>query len=386
MEVTSDLLASTSQKSFSTESGSTSSPLSRSSYTQSRESLIPEASSALQNEKPDSSGQGQEDSLNSTQVYFSGLYLQNPSQVFTDSQGNYIGKIGDHIAYRYEILSYIGKGAFAQVFECLDHKSQETVAIKVLNKKPLLSNSGKKESRLLDTLNKSDKSTQMLIKKLSFEFRGHFFIVFERLSYNLYQVIKQSHFKGIGIDSVKTVARDILNSLNIVHSLGFIHCDLKPENLMTSNGQHWKIIDFGSACSTSEELEEYVQSRAYRAPEVVLGCRYNEKVDIWSLGCVLFECFKGTPLFPAEDERDLLLMIQNTVGKINQEFLMRTQLRNVYFRNGVVQGQQWRNKSLSTLLGSDNQLFIDFITKCLKWDPEERISVESALDHPWLNS
>ena len=87
-----------------------------------------------------------------------------------------------------------------------------------------------------------------------------------------------------------------------MHSLGIIHCDVKPENITIASYSRAtvKIIDFGSSCFTSDHLSSYIQSRSYRAPEVILGLPYDGKIDVWSLGCVLAELHSGAPLFPGE--------------------------------------------------------------------------------------
>ncbi len=83
----------------------------------------------------------------------------------------------------------------------------------------------------------------------------------------------------------------MLESLEYIHSLNLIHCDIKPENIMIKSYSNslFKLIDFGSSCYIHDHLSPYVQSRFYRAPEVILGCKYDYKIDLWSLGCVLAE-------------------------------------------------------------------------------------------------
>ena len=85
-----------------------------------------------------------------------------------------------------------------------------------------------------------------------------------------------------------------------------IHCDLKPDNILLkkSNRSDIKLIDFGSSCFDNQQSFKYVQSRFYRAPEVLLGIKYSQQADMWSLGCILFELYVGSPLFAGSDERD----------------------------------------------------------------------------------
>jgi len=95
-----------------------------------------------------------------------------------------------------------------------------------------------------------------------------------------------------------------------------IHCDLKPENILLKNPNKSgiKIIDFGSSCFTQEQIYTYIQSRFYRAPEIILGIRYTSAIDIWSFGCILAELYSGYPIFPGENENDQLGLIIEICG------------------------------------------------------------------------
>lgn len=97
-----------------------------------------------------------------------------------------------------------------------------------------------------------------------------------------------------------------------------IHCDIKPENILFSDDSlsNIKLIDFGASCEDCTTGFFYVQSRYYRAPEIVLGLDYDHSVDMWSVGCVLYEMVVGVPLFPAVDENELLEYFIITIGEI----------------------------------------------------------------------
>ena len=87
---------------------------------------------------------------------------------------------------------------------------------------------------------------------------------------------------------------------------GIIHCDLKPENILLREPTKSaiEIIDLGSSCYTHEKIYTYIQSRFYRAPEIMLGIPYTTRIDMWSFGCILAELFKGYPIFPGESESE----------------------------------------------------------------------------------
>jgi dual specificity tyrosine-phosphorylation-regulated kinase 1 len=141
-----------------------------------------------------------------------------------------------------------------------------------------------------------------------FEHKKHQCLVFELLSSSLYDVLQMTKFKGLSLSLIRKIAYQVLTSLYFLSPKGIdvIHCDLKPENILlrepTKSGV--KIIDFGSSCRRTEQIYTYIQSRFYRAPEVILGLAYSQSIDMWSLGCILVELHVGEPLFAGDDEID----------------------------------------------------------------------------------
>lgn len=101
--------------------------------------------------------------------------------------------------------------------------------------------------------------------------------------------------QGCFYHSLQVITRQCLEALQYLHNLGIVHCDLKPENILIKSYKKCeiKVIDLGSSCFQTDNLCLYVQSRSYRAPEVMLGLEYDEKIDIWSLGCILAELCSG---------------------------------------------------------------------------------------------
>ena len=134
----------------------------------------------------------------------------------------------------------------------------------------------------------------------------HQCIVFEPLTMTLYQLLVDTKFRGLKLDVVRMFAEQLLQALAYLArpDVDIIHCDLKPENVMLENPMRngIKLIDFGSACKSSEKSYTYIQSRFYRSPEVILGLPYSASIDMWSLGCMLVELYTGKPLFSGSDE------------------------------------------------------------------------------------
>ena len=112
---------------------------------------------------------------------------------------------------------------------------------------------------------------------------------------NLYEVIKSHNFCGLEQSFIKNIAYQLLTCISFLQIHNIIHCDFKPENILLQDlsKNNVKVIDFGSSCFDNDKLYAYIQSRYYRAPEVILGLGYNPQIDMWSFGCVLAELFAG---------------------------------------------------------------------------------------------
>lgn len=138
------------------------------------------------------------------------------------------------------------------------------------------------------------------------------------LSKNLYDLLKLTEFRGLSLNLIRKLCKQLLNSLAFLSSteVDIIHCDLKPENILLQHPRRSaiKIIDFGSSCQSSNKMYTYIQSRFYRAPEVLLGLEYTHKIDMWSLGCVLAEMHTGEPLFGGADQQDQMCRIVDVLG------------------------------------------------------------------------
>jgi serine/threonine protein kinase len=131
--------------------------------------------------------------------------------------------------------------------------------------------------------------------------------------------------------------------MEFVHSLHLIHSDLKPENILIKSFTKCevKVIDFGSSCYETDKLTSYVQSRSYRAPEVILGYHYSTKIDIWSVGCIAFELWTGRVLFVNDSVPSMLARIQGIIGPFSPEFLSKCSLASKFLsRSGVAFGER----------------------------------------------
>lgn len=156
-----------------------------------------------------------------------------------------------------------------------------------------------------------------------------------------------------------------------------------------------KVIDFGSSCFEDERIYTYVQSRFYRSPEIILGIPYGCSIDMWSFGCILAELFTGYPLFPGENENEQLACAMEIFGVPAPEVLSQgTRKRHFFDSHGnpkIIANSKGKKKrpstkSLTNTIATNDASFLDFLRKCLIWNPNERMSAEQGLKHPWINS
>ena len=293
---------------------------------------------------------------------------------FDDKDTDYMLVLGDHIAYQYEILEMLGSGSFSQVCKCLDHKSQKLVALKILKSHKRFEDQAQVEIKILSYLKKYDKDSPGHFVQManSFWFRGHLCIVFELLSFNLYDLLKANSFKGFSQTLVRRFAIQTLKGLNFLSDHNIIHCDLKPENIILITGQESlvKIIDFGSSCFENEKIYFYIQSRIYRAPEVILGISYTCAIDMWSFACIVVELVSGEPLFQGESECDQLFAIMEVLGNPPEDLVKGSTRKNKFFGlDGTP--KTWVNSKgkvrlpgtvrLEERLGIEDFVFLDFI-------------------------
>ncbi|THD18174.1 Dual specificity tyrosine-phosphorylation-regulated kinase 2, partial [Fasciola hepatica] len=316
---------------------------------------------------------------------------------YDDEHGSYLKVTNDHLAYRYEVLETLGKGSFGRVVRAKDHRTGNFVAVKIIRNKKRFHQQAQIEVTVLEELKKVDSNNSCHIIHIRdhFVFRDHLCIVFDLMGQNLYEVLKKNDFRGFTMHSLRKIATKLLSCLCALRKRGIIHCDLKPENILigTKNSSDLCVIDFGSSCYTNKRVYTYIQSRFYRAPEIILGLPYGTPIDIWSFGCILPELFTGRPLFPGENENEQLACIMEVFGQPPENILEKANRRRIFFdskgnpRNLVNSKGRKRLpgcRTLQELVKSSDPKFLDLIQQCLRWNPDERITPEVALNHDWF--
>ena len=328
---------------------------------------------------------------------------------------------------RYTILGTLGQGTFGQVVKCRDEIQGRLVAIKVLKNRPAYYKQGLLEVGILTAVNTNCDPTKRhcCLRLLDhFLFFNHLCIVNELLSISLFDLIKQRKFKGLNVRLIRALLKQILYAMMALDREHIVHCDLKPENILLDQPPDVRItlIDFGSACYERSTLYTYIQSRHYRAPEVILGLQYSTALDMWSLGCIAAELLIGIPLFPGANEYNQLFKITSMLGPVPSRMVEKGANAGKYYRADADVLGKYRFKtvaeferdsgipipddkryikydsldelvrcvSIKTIPGDGTNVpevrksFLHFLKSILVIDPTKRITAAQAFEHPFI--
>ncbi|KAF7699392.1 hypothetical protein HF521_004134 [Silurus meridionalis] len=252
----------------------------------------------------------------------------------------------------YEVLDFLGRGTFGQVVKCWKRGTSEVVAVKILKNHPSYARQGQIEVGILARLSGENAEEHNLVRAFEcFQHRNHTCLVFEMLEQNLYDFLKQNKFSPLPLKIIRPILQQVATALRKLKAMGLIHADLKPENIMlvdpVRQPYRVKVIDFGSASHVSKAVcSTYLQSRYYRAPEIILGLPFGEAIDMWSLGCVIAELFLGWPLYPGALEYDQIRYISQTQGLPSDNLLnLGTKTSRFFCRESETLYAAWRLKS-----------------------------------------
>lgn len=330
---------------------------------------------------------------------------------------------------KYLVLDVLGHGTFAQVVKCQDLTTKEFVAVKIVKSNYACTHQSLSEVVLLEFINQKvdpEDKYHLLRLKDKFLFKNHLCLVFELLSSNLFELVKQNEYKGLNTSLVRKLSKQLLESFVVLKRAGIIHCDLKPENilLISPDKPDIKVVDFGSACKEHQTLFTYVQSRFYRSPEVILGLPYSSSIDAWSLGCVIAELFLGLPLFAGSSEYDQILKIVSILGippswmidmgKNGKNFFMKDEITKEYQMkplaqycterklnekpgekffdtndfNKLIMNYSMNKKAMTSTMiekeNNDRESLLNLLRGLLMWSPLERWTPQQAIQHPFI--
>ncbi|XP_043848456.1 cyclin-dependent kinase-like 5 isoform X4 [Dromiciops gliroides] len=293
-----------------------------------------------------------------------------------------IPNIGN-VMNKFEILGVVGEGAYGVVLKCRHKETHEIVAIKKFKdseENEEVKETTLRELKMLRTL----KQENIVELKEAFRRRGKLYLVFEYVEKNMLELLEEMP-NGVPPEKVKSYIYQLIKAIHWCHKNDIVHRDIKPENLLISHTDILKLCDFGFARNLSEgnnaNYTEYVATRWYRSPELLLGAPYGKSVDMWSVGCILGELSDGQPLFPGESEIDQLFTIQKVLGPLPSEqmklFYSNPRFHGLRFP-AVNHPQSLERRYLGILSG----VLLDLMKNLLKLDPADRYLTEQCLNHP----
>jgi len=283
----------------------------------------------------------------------------------------------------------IGRGAYGIVCSAVNTETNEEVAIKKIGNAFDNRIDAKRTLREIKLLCHMEHENIIAIKDIirppQRENFNDVYIVYELMDTDLYQIIRST--QPLTEDHCQYFLYQLLRGLKYIHSANILHRDLKPSNLLLNANCDLKICDFGLARTTSETdfMTEYVVTRWYRAPELLLNCsEYTAAIDIWSVGCIFMEILKREPLFPGKDYVQQLRLITELIGSPDDSDLGF--LRSDNARRYIRQLPQFPKQPFSQKFPNMAPAAVDLLEKMLVFDPSKRITVQEALSHPYLAS
>ncbi|XP_065684741.1 cyclin-dependent kinase-like 4 isoform X4 [Hydra vulgaris] len=287
---------------------------------------------------------------------------------------------------KYEILGIVGEGAYGVVMKCRHKETNDIVAIKKFKDSEESDDVKRTTLRELKVL-RMLKQENIVELRESFRKRGKLYLVFEYVEKNMLECLEKMP-SGVPLVQLKSYIRQLNKAVQWCHKNDVIHRDIKPENLLISNTGTLKLCDFGFARAVSGtangQYTDYVATRWYRSPELLLGGGYGKAVDIWSIGCILGELSDGQPVFPGESEIDQLYVIQKLIGPLppSQMHLFNINPRFRGLKFPTINGALTLAKRYSQVLSPD---LIEFMEWVLQLEPSKRPTIDECAEHYAFN-
>ncbi|XP_078607195.1 serine/threonine-protein kinase PRP4 homolog [Branchiostoma floridae x Branchiostoma japonicum] len=334
-----------------------------------------------------------------------------------DQEGYYRVRIGETLDRRYVVYGFTGQGVFSNVVRARDEaRAKQDVAIKIIRNNEMMHKTGLKELEFLKKLNDADPEDKFHCLRLLRDFyhKNHLCLVFEPLSMNLREVLKKyGRDVGLHVKAVRSYSQQLFLALKLLKRCNILHADIKPDNILVNSSKVvLKLCDFGSAShSADNDITPYLVSRFYRAPEIIIGKGYDFAIDMWSVGCTIYELYTGKILYPGKTNNHMLKLMMDLKGKIPNKMIRKGMFKDQHFDPQcnfmyveVDKVTQREKVTVMTSINATRDLMADmlgysrlpedqmrkltqlsdFLHKVLMLDPSKRISINQALTHPFI--
>ncbi|XP_030064534.1 serine/threonine-protein kinase PRP4 homolog [Microcaecilia unicolor] len=346
-------------------------------------------------------------------------FKENPNlrDNWTDAEGYYRVNIGEILEKRYNVYGYTGQGVFSNVVRARDMaRANQEVAVKIIRNNELMQKTGLKELEFLKKLNDADPDDKFHCLRLfrHFYHKQHLCLVFEPLSMNLREVLKKyGKDVGLHIKAVRSYSQQLFLALKLLKRCNILHADIKPDNILVNESKTiLKLCDFGSASHVADnDITPYLVSRFYRAPEIIIGKPYDYGIDMWSVGCTLYELYNGKILFAGKTNNHMLKLSMDLKGKMPNKMIRKGVFKDQHFDSNLnfmyIEVDKVTEREKVTVMSTINPTkdlladligcqrlpedqrkkvhqLKDLLDQILMLDPAKRISINQALQHAFI--
>jgi len=300
-------------------------------------------------------------------------------------------EIDKHVSRKYDVSQKLGKGAYGIVWKAIDKKTRQTVALKKIFDAFQNATDAQRTFReimFLQELSDHDNIIKLL-NVLKAENDRDIYLVFDYMETDLHAVIRAGILEDI---HKQYIMYQLLKAIKYMHSASVLHRDMKPSNLLLNSECYLKVADFGlarsiAALETDSEanpvLTDYVATRWYRAPEILLGStKYTKGVDMWSVGCILGELLCGKPMFPGTSTMNQLDRIIEITGRPTAEDIEA--IKSPFAATMLESLPPSNPKALGDMFPSASPEALEILKQMLQFNPQKRLTAEKALEHPYV--